>query len=77
MNFLPDLLEELSTLEGTLKSTQSSQIFAVESQEKFTPSDTQSKATPLSVSISTPQRLRDLQIVSERLALLRKQNFNA
>ncbi|XP_046641800.1 uncharacterized protein LOC124327034 [Daphnia pulicaria] len=74
---LTNLLEELSTLEGTLKSTQSSQIFAVESQEQFTPSDTQSKATPLSVSISTPQRLRDLQIVSERLALLRKQNFNA
>ena len=70
-------MEELSTLEGTMKSTQSSAIFMVESQEQFTPSITQSKAAPLSVSISTPQRLRDLQIVSERLALLRKQNANA
>ncbi|XP_057376262.1 uncharacterized protein LOC130697379 [Daphnia carinata] len=73
---LTNLLEELSTLEGTLKYSEGSQMSIVEFPAQCTPATVRNKAVPLSISISTPQRLRDLQIVSERLASLRKQNAN-
>ncbi|KAI9561728.1 hypothetical protein GHT06_012689 [Daphnia sinensis] len=73
---LTNLLEELSTLEGTLKCSQGSQVSVVEFPAQCTPATVPGKGVPLSISISTPQRLRDLQIVSERLASLRKQNAN-
>lgn len=70
---LLDLLEDLSTLEETSIRSQPSQASVSEPQGQYTPATAPNKATPLSVSISTPQRLRDLQIVSERLASPRKQ----
>lgn len=73
---LTNLLEELSTLEDTLKCSQGSQVSVIELQAQCTPATVRSKTAPLSISISTPQRLRDLQIVSGRLASLRKQNAN-
>lgn len=69
---LLDLLEELSGLEGTLVSTSSHDI----TMEKVTPLTSETQGAVSNLSISTPQRLRDLQIVSERLAVLRKKNEN-
>ena len=69
-----DVLEELSTLDGTLTSTKAKDLSI--SSAQGSPYATLTKATPSSANISTPQRLRDLQIVSERLARLRKHNNN-
>ena len=62
-------------LEGTLLSSNSTQVSA-DTTNKITQQASTTQAVISNLSISTPQRLRDLQIVSERLALLRKQNGN-
>ena len=76
-------MEELSTLERTIISTDSSIQMSginpskerpIHDVDQFTPFSAETKVVPLSASITTPQRLFDLHIVSERLALLRKQN---
>lgn len=72
---IADLLEELSSLEETLVATELNQV-SVNSNE-VTPCVTYPLIMPSSSCISTPQRLKDLRIVSDRLASLRKQNFNS
>ena len=75
LTFGADILEELTSLETTFTSSRVNR--------SFTPSlpsisgltifqSAASIATPISIGIATPQRLNDLNVVSQRLALLRQ-----
>ena len=75
---LQDILEELTSLEGTLTSTRASETSSsiltwVSGCVGTNPSPT--IGTPASVGVNTPQRLKDLQIVAQRLAALRQQKI--
>lgn len=96
---LTDLLEELTTLEGTLTSNQVNQSFTTSNKSSLevtiyhsagsiattgstatngsaatggSVATADSVATPMSINIATPQRLNDLNVVAQRLALLRQ-----
>ena len=66
-------MEKLSTLEGTLTSARTSAVSLKSVAHTTAIPENNTAATVNSVSITTPQRLRDLQIVTERLATLRAQ----
>lgn len=62
-----DLLEKLSTLDDMFSNVEGNE----ESKFKTPVATIQPSSAQSSATINTPNRLRDLQIVSERLALLR------
>ena len=69
-----EILEELSSLEGTLTSARTSaSAVSLKSMTLASTIPENNATTVHSVSVTTPQRLRDLQIVTERLAALRAQ----
>jgi hypothetical protein len=67
-----EILEELSSLEETLTSARVSAV-SLKSTTVTSTLPENNATTVNSVSVTTPQRLRDLQIVTERLAALRAQ----